>query len=336
MDESRRGKVLVAGGAGYIGSHVTLALAAAGFKPVVLDNLSTGNAAHVGDIPLIRADISDADRVAETIREYGINKVLHFAAAIQVEESVARPWDYYDNNVCRTLNFLRTCMANGVRSVVFSSTAAVYGIPLELPVSEKAPLEPINPYGRTKLVVEMILEDMARANKDFHYMALRYFNVAGADRSGRIGQNYPRATHLITLALRAALGLRPELAVFGTDYPTPDGTAVRDYIDIEDIATLHVRALEALVENPRNLVMNCGYGHGFSVSEVLEAVRRVTGRDFPVRETGRRPGDPPMLVADSRRVRKELNWSPEHDDLDAIISAAWEWERRLQSRKEGK
>jgi len=336
MNDSRQRNVLVAGGAGYIGSHVTLALAEAGFNPVVLDNLSTGNAAYVGDIPLVQADISDAPRVAEVIREHGIRDVLHFAAAIQVEESVTHPWVYYDNNVCRTLSFLRTCMENGVRSLVFSSTAAVYGIPLELPVSEKAPLEPINPYGRTKLVVEMILEDLARANEDFHYMALRYFNVAGADRSGRIGQSYPKATHLITLALRTALGLRPELAVFGTDYPTPDGTAVRDYIDIEDIASLHVRALEALMENPRNLVMNCGYGHGFSVREVLEAVRRVTGRDFPVRETGRRPGDPPMLVADSRRVRRELHWSPAHDDLDAIIKAAWEWECKLQSRKEEK
>jgi len=271
--------------------------------------------------------------VAAVIRQYDVRALLHFAAAIQVEESVALPGEYYENNVCRTLRLLRTCMDNGVRTVVFSSTAAVYGEPAELPVSETTVLNPINPYGRTKMMVEMMLSDLARAQPEFHYAVLRYFNVAGADRGGRIGQCYPRATHLITLALRTALGLRPELAVFGTDYPTPDGTAVRDYIDIEDIADLHVRALDALLAQPRNLVMNCGYGHGFSVKDVVRTVQRITGSEFPVRLAGRRAGDPPRLVADSRKVREELDWRPAHDDLEDIIRAAWAWERKLHARE---
>jgi UDP-glucose 4-epimerase len=333
MNQADPGSVLVAGGAGYIGSHVSKALAAAGYRPVVLDNLSTGNAAHVADFPLVQADIADSKRVVSLIREHKIRALLHFAASIQVEESVRNPLDYFENNVCRTLRLLRTCSENGVRRVVFSSTAAVYGSPEKLPVSEDAALSPINPYGRSKMMVEMMLGDMAAALPDFHYAALRYFNVAGADRGGRIGQCYPKATHLITLALRTALGLRPELVVFGTDYATADGTAVRDYIDIEDIAVLHVRALDALLERPRNLVMNCGYGHGFSVNEVVQTVKRVTGIDFPVRETGRRPGDPPVLVADSSRAKNELNWTPMHDKLEEIIRAAWEWERKLHSLK---
>lgn len=310
-----------------------MALAAAGYRPVVLDNLSTGNAAHVVDFPLIHADIADNGRVASLIREHEIRALLHFAAAIQVEESVRFPLKYYENNVCRTLQLLRTCSQNGVRTVVFSSTAAVYGNPEKLPISEEAPLRPINPYGRSKVMVEMVLKDMAASLPDFHYAALRYFNVAGADRGGRIGQCYPQATHLITLALRAALGLRPELAVFGTDYPTTDGTAVRDYIDIEDIAAVHVHALDALLDRPGNLVMNCGYGHGFSVNEVVRTVKQVTGVDFPVREAGRRQGDPPVLVADSSRARKELNWSPLHDNLEEIVRAAWAWEQKLHSVK---
>ncbi|MBN1195953.1 MAG: UDP-glucose 4-epimerase GalE [Candidatus Aminicenantes bacterium] len=333
MSQADPGSVLVAGGAGYIGSHVSKALAIAGYHPVVLDNLSTGNAAHVVDFPLIHADIADTGRVVSLIREHKIRALLHFAASIQVEESVRFPLDYYENNVCRTLRLLRTCSKNGVRTVVFSSTAAVYGSPEKLPVSEDAALNPINPYGRSKMMVEMMLKDMAAALPDFHFAALRYFNVAGADRGGRIGQSYPKATHLITLALRTALGLRPELVIFGTDYATADGTAVRDYIDIEDIAFLHVRALDALFERPRNLVLNCGYGHGFSVNEVVQTVKRVTGIDFPVHETGRRPGDPPVLVADSSRAKNELNWTPMHDKLEEIIRAAWEWERKLHSMK---
>jgi UDP-glucose 4-epimerase len=324
-----RGRVLVAGGAGYIGSHVCLALATAGYQPVVLDNLTTGNADHVAGFPLVQADIADHEQVAALLKEGDIRAVLHFAALIQVEESVRNPQKYYDNNVCRTLQLLETCIENGVRALVFSSTAAVYGSPQRLPISEQAPLIPINPYGRSKLMVETILRDMASAFPDFHYAALRYFNVAGADRKGRIGQRYPRATHLITLALRTALGLRPELAVFGNDYPTADGTAVRDYIDIEDIAALHVLALNELLDRPRDLVLNCGYGHGFSVKDVVETVRRVTGVDFPVRETGRRAGDPPVLVADSTRARSELAWSPAHDNLEEIIRAAWQWEQKL-------
>jgi len=328
LKNEERVPVLVAGGAGYIGSHVVQALDNAGFIPVIVDNLSTGNADHVEGHTLIHGDISDREIISRVIREFKIRAVLHFAAAIQVGESVRFPATYYENNFCRSLKFIQTCLDNGIRALVFSSTAAVYGIPESSPVSESATLNPINPYGRSKWMVEMMLEDLERAIPDFNYVALRYFNVAGADRTGRIGQRYPRATHLITLAMRAALGLIPGLSLYGTDYPTPDGTAIRDYVDIEDIAQAHIHALTSLFHSPRTMTLNCGYGHGYSVREVIHAVKEISGVDFPVSETGRRAGDPPELVADSRRLQNELNWRPRHDDLDQIIRAAWEWEKK--------
>jgi UDP-glucose 4-epimerase len=256
---------------------------------------------------------------------------MHFAASIQVEESVRKPLMYYQNNVANSLNLLEAMQACCVEKLIYSSTAAVYGIPEKNPVDESAPLQPINPYGATKMMVEQVLKDISAAG-NLQCIALRYFNVAGADGERRIGQAYAEATHLITRALKTAKGERPELAIYGTDYPTPDGTCIRDYIHVDDLAEAHVRALEHLlmIENGFS-IMNCGYGHGFSVREVVDAVRRVTGVAIPVREAERRPGDSPALVADSIRIREITGWIPRYDDLDYIIQTAWDWER---SRKD--
>ena len=320
-------KIFVTGGAGYIGSHVVKALGEAGHDLLIYDNLSTGHDWAVLSGRLVRGDLAERALVTETLKAFGPEAVIHFAASIQVGESVRKPLAYYRNNVINTLNLLEAMREAGVGRFLYSSTAAVYGIPATIPVDEQAPLAPINPYGASKVMVEQVLADLAAAS-DFRYTALRYFNVAGADPGGRIGQSYKEATHLITRALKTAKGEAPCLAVYGTDYPTPDGTGIRDYIHVDDLASAHLLALDRLIETGETRVMNCGYGHGYSVREVIACARKVTGIDFAVEEVGRRAGDPPVVVADSGLLRRLTGWKPRHDDLEFIVRTAWEWERR--------
>ena len=324
--------ILVTGGAGYIGSHIVRDLGEAGYHPVVLDNLSMGNRDSILCGELIVGDVADDELVSRVIREYGITSVIHFAAFIQVEESVSDPLKYYHNNSVKSFLLIRNCVKNGIRNFVFSSTAAVYGMPPVVPADETTPLNPINPYGDSKLFTEKVLKDTASAVGNFNYVALRYFNVAGSDKRVRIGQNYKKPTHLITLALRAALGDYPSLKVFGTDYDTPDGTAIRDYIHVDDLSAAHLLSLDFLKEKKESRILNCGYGRGGSVREVVEMVKRVTGVHFPVEDAPRRAGDSPSLVADSTLIRKELGWVPESDDLELIIRTAWEWEKKLKQK----
>lgn len=326
--------VLVTGGAGYIGSHVVRDLGEAGYFPVVVDNLSTGNRQHVLFGEFIEGEIQDTELITDLIGKYNIKSVLHFAASIVVEESVQDPLKYYRNNSLNSYKLIKNCLANKIENFVFSSTAAVYGIPEKSPIDESATLKPINPYGKSKLFTEMLLGDVALAYPDFNYIALRYFNVAGADRGGRIGQKYQKPTHLITRALKTALGEYEKLCVFGTDYDTPDGTAVRDYIHIDDLANAHLLALNYLKERRGNGIFNCGYGTGYSVAQVVESVKRVTGNDFPVESTERRAGDPPALIADSSLIRKKIDWQPHCNDLDLIIRNAYEWEKTLLKEKD--
>jgi UDP-glucose 4-epimerase len=320
-------RILVSGGAGYIGSHVVKALGRSGHDVLVYDNLSTGHPWAVLHGRLVEGDLANIPRLREAMASFRPDAVMHFAASIQVEESVREPLMYYRNNVVNSLNLLEAMQAYGVEKLIYSSSAAVYGIPQRIPVDESAPLRPINPYGTTKMMMEQVLQDLATAG-NLQCVALRYFNVAGADGEGRIGQAYAEATHLITRALKTAKGENPELAIYGTDYPTPDGTCIRDYIHVDDLAEAHVLALERLRKVGVTWeVMNCGYGHGFSVREVVDAVRRGTGVPIAVRETGRRPGDPPALVSDSTRIRVLTGWTPRYDDLDYIIRTAWDWEK---------
>jgi UDP-glucose 4-epimerase len=319
-------RIFITGGAGYIGSHVVKALGEAGHDLVVYDNLSTGHEQAVLSGRLVRGDLADKPFIAEALAAFRPEAVMHFAASIEVEESVREPLAYYRNNVINTLNLLEAIREAGVKRLIYSSTAAVYGIPERIPVDESAPLLPINPYGASKAMIERVLADLARTG-EIRYAALRYFNVAGADPGGRIGQAYRKPTHLITRALKAAKGEYPKLAVYGTDYPTPDGTCIRDYIHVDDLASAHLLALNRLIETGTAEIMNCGYGHGYSVREVVAAARKVTGIDFPVEETGRRSGDPPALVADSALLRRLTGWQPRHDDLNFIIRTAWNWER---------
>lgn len=320
--------VLVTGGAGYIGSHTVLALRDRGEVVVVLDDLSTGQARLVpADVPLVEGDVGDAALVDRLLRDHGVDAVIHFAGSIIVPESVADPLKYYRNNTAASRVLIEACVKAGVGQFIFSSTAAVYGIPAEVPVSEDAPLAPISPYGTSKLMTEWMLRDTAAAH-DLRYVALRYFNVAGADPQGRSGQSTPEATHLIKVAVQAVTGKRDHVAVYGEDYDTPDGTGVRDYIHVSDLARAHLCALDHLREGGEGGVFNCGYGRGASVREVLAAVERVSGQQLDIRTAPRRAGDPPMLVADPARLRARFGWAPELDALDTIVAHALEWERR--------
>ena len=326
-------KIFVTGGAGYIGSHVVKLLGQQGHNVLVYDNLSTGHEWAVLSGSLIKGDLSNRNLLKDTLSGYAPDAVMHFAASIQVEESVREPLVYYRNNVINSINLLEALADLNVRYFIYSSTAATYGAPQTSPVDEDTPLCPINPYGMTKVMVERVLQDMA-AKGDFRYIAMRYFNVAGADRDARIGQAYREATHLITRALKTARGEQEKLLVFGTDYPTADGTCVRDYIHVEDLAAAHLLALLYLREGGASDAMNCGYGHGFSVFDVIKAAKVVTGVDFPVELAGRRPGDPPELVADSSRLKRLTGWEPLYDDLGFIIETAWKWEQKRSATKE--
>lgn len=322
--------VLVTGGAGYIGSHAVLALRDAGWPVVVLDNLTTGfRWAVPEDVPLIEGDVADQPLVEATLKDHGIRAIMHFAGSIVVPESVTDPLKYYRNNTVASRALMESAVRVGVPHFIFSSTAATYGIPDETPCREDMPTRPINPYGMSKLMTEAMLADVSFAHPMNHCI-LRYFNVAGADPRGRSGQSTAGATHLIKVAVEAALGKRAHVGVFGTDFPTPDGTGVRDYIHVSDLAAAHVHALEALIASPKdNLLMNCGYNRGFSVLEVLDAVDRVTNLTIDRRLEGRRAGDPPALVADNSRILATLPWRPAHADLDGIVRDALAWERKL-------
>jgi len=322
-------RLLVTGGAGYIGSHVVRQLRARGDEVVVYDNLSTGHEWAVGDAELVVADLADGDALAATLAR-GFDAVLHFAAHIIVPESVADPLKYYGNNTRYAVGLFEAGQAAGAPPVLFSSTAAVYGMPETALIDEAAPLAPINPYGASKMMSERILMDLA-ASSPVRYGILRYFNVAGADPEGRIGQATPEATHLIKVACETALGKREGLQIFGTDYPTADGTCVRDYIHVDDLAAAHLLLLDHLVAGGESRLYNCGYGHGYSVRDVIAAVERVHGAPLPVTETARRAGDPASLAADSTRLVRELGWRPGHDDLESIVRHAYVWESRLQN-----
>jgi UDP-glucose 4-epimerase len=320
--------ILVTGGAGYIGSHVVRQLGDALERVVVLDNLSTGFRDAVTHGELVTGETGDASLVAQLLRDHDVDTVMHFAAHTVVPESVSDPLKYYGNNTCSTRTLLACCRDAGVEHFVFSSTAAVYGIPAGGIAREDTPTVPINPYGTSKLMSEWMLRDLAAAGGP-RYVALRYFNVAGSDPAGRIGQSTPEATLLIKVACEVACGRRPHLRIFGTDYDTPDGTGIRDFIHAEDLASAHLRALDYLRSGGAPATLNCGYGRGYSVREVVAAVGRATGRPLPVVEEPRRAGDPPALVADAGRIADVLGWAPRHDDLDFIVATALAWERRL-------
>jgi UDP-glucose 4-epimerase len=325
-------RLLVTGGCGYIGSHVVRQLSEAGYEVIVYDNLSTGFAdALVHGEKLITGDLADSEKIENVFREYGIKSVLHFAAAIVAPESVTAPLKYYGNNTRNTLNLLSVCVKFGVEKFIFSSTAAVYGMPEGGFASEESPTAPINPYGTSKLMSEWMLRDVGAAH-GLRYVAPRYFNVAGADPLARMGQRTPEATHLIKVCCEAALGMRGAISIYGTDYPTHDGTGIRDYIHVEDLASAHLAALRYLENGGKSVTLNVGYGQGASVREVIEVVRRVSGVDLPVEEALRRPGDPAMLVARADRIRDVLDWEPRYNDLETIVADAWRWEQKLQKR----
>jgi UDP-glucose 4-epimerase len=326
--------VLVTGGAGYIGSHMVWQLVDSGEKVVVLDNLVTGFAWAVApEATFVKGDCGDEALVSRLIAEHGVDAVIHFAGSVVVPDSVSDPLGYYLNNTVRARALIAAAVAGKVRHLIFSSTAAVYGTPAVYPVSEDAPLLPESPYGRSKMMVEMMLADTTAAH-DFNYAALRYFNVAGADPKGRTGQSTKGATHLIKVACETALGKRAEIVIYGTDYPTKDGTAVRDYIHVSDLVAAHAAALRYLRAGGKSIVANCGYGTGFSVVEVVDTVRRVSGRDFKVTMGPRRPGDPVAVVASPARAMATFGWKPVHQDLDGIVRSALAWEDALGKRNQ--
>lgn len=328
--------VLVTGGAGYIGSHAVLALLDAGWRVVVIDNLVTGfRWAVPSGATFVEGDIADGRLIESIIHEHGIGAIMHFAGSVVVPESVAKPLKYYHNNTAKSRALIEAAVNGGVRHFIFSSTAATYGIPESVPIAEDLPTRPINPYGMSKLMTEAMLKDVAAAHP-MNYCALRYFNVAGADPEGRSGQSTAGATHLIKVAVEAAIGKRADVAIFGNDYATPDGTGVRDYIHVTDLAAAHLHALDALIAAPaESHILNCGYGRGFSVLEVLDAVDRVTNLKIERRLEPRRPGDPDWLVADNSAILARLPWRPQHDDLDLIVRHALAWERKLVERQPG-
>jgi len=328
QDGARMSTILVTGGAGYIGSHVARQLGERGEHIVTLDNLSTGFRSSVLYGDLVVGDTGDMELVSKLLSEREVDTVMHFAAHIVVPESVSDPLKYYRNNTANTRNLLECCVKAGVRHFIFSSTAAVYGIPEGGEASEDTPTSPINPYGWSKLMSEQMLRDVS-ATTSLKHVALRYFNVAGADRAGRIGQATPQATHLIKVACEHVVGKRDHVAIFGTDYPTPDGTGIRDYIHVEDLADAHLKALDYLRQGGAPVTLNCGYGRGFSVREVLDKVSAVCRKDLNLRELERRAGDPAWLVARAERIRDVLGWRPMHDDLEQIVATALAWERRL-------
>ena len=320
--------ILVTGGAGYIGSHTVRQLGERGERVVTLDNLSKGFRDSVLYGDFVEGDTSDKPLVSKLLRDYQVDTVIHFAAHTIVPESVADPLKYYRNNTCASRNLLECCVEAGVKHFVFSSTAAVYGIPESEQCWEDTPTQPINPYGMSKLMTEHMLRDLGKAS-DLRSVILRYFNVAGSDPEGRIGQSTPGATLLIKVAAEQAVGKRDALYVFGTDYPTPDGTGVRDYIHVEDLADAHLKAIDYLRTGGESQILNCGYGHGYSVREVLETVQKVNGAPLNIIEEGRRAGDPPALIAGAEKVREVLGWEPRYDDLEEIARSSLNWERKL-------
>jgi len=326
---SKRG-ILVTGGAGYIGSHVVKLLGARGEKLTILDNLSTGFREAVLFGEFVEGDTGDAGLVTKLLNQHDIESVIHFAAHTIVPESVENPLKYYGNNTCNTRNLLQCCQQAGVSHFIFSSTAAAYGIPQDTVCSEDTPTAPINPYGTSKLMSEMMLRDLSAASP-LRHVILRYFNVAGSDPEGRIGQSTRNATLLIKVAAEVAVGKREKLLVFGDDYPTPDGTGVRDYIHVSDLADAHIQALDYLRKGGESTLLNCGYGHGFSVREVIDAVNRVNGSPIKIERHPRRAGDPPALVAAVDKIHRTLDWTPKYDDLEFIVRTSLDWERKLEA-----
>lgn len=321
--------ILVTGGAGYIGSHVVKQLSKTPYKVIVLDNLSTGFEAAVLSGEFIKGDTGDEALLTDIIQKNNIDTVMHFAAHTIVPESIENPLKYYKNNTANTSTLLACCQKAGVKHFIFSSTAAVYGIPETETCTEESLLKPVNPYGMSKLMSEIMLKDLAQASA-LRFVILRYFNVAGCDPEGKIGQSTAKATLLTKVAVEAAVGKRKQVAIYGTDYPTPDGTGIRDYIHVEDLASAHIKALDYLMAGGESQTLNCGYGHGYSVREVLEQVKQANKGQLNIVEEGRRAGDPPVLVAEAKKIRNVLQWQPKYDDLSAIVESSLNWEKHLQ------
>ena len=326
--EKGKKKVLVTGGLGYIGSHIVRQLGELDYEIIVYDNCSTSSISSLLCGKLVVGDLGHVERLRQVFSEYQFDAVLHLAASTVVPESVISPINYYENNTKNTLNLLKCCKDFGVNQLIFSSTAAVYGEPKENPVSELAPTEPLNPYGKSKLMSEWMIRDYSQTS-DFRYVILRYFNVAGANPEGVIGQSFPKTPPLVKIACEAALGLRSAVTIFGTDYPTPDGTGVRDYIHVEDIATAHLDALRYLQQGGKNQILNCGYGYGYSVWEVIKQVKTISQVDFPVIKASRRSADPACVIACAERIKEVLGWKPRFHDLSTIVSTTLSWEKKL-------